>query len=179
MSDRHVQAHQPQTHEVPAHRAHDVPAYDVPQPSVHLPPTGAQVCESPAQAPAADPPADVALLLRAHAERSWLSREVIPVVRQIEAVRELPDDQRPAALAYLEVVWAEALGRARETDAERTRLDGHGRSAEPLCVRAHRHHACVRALREAVARRVTLLLPTAVGLASERNGRQPHLSSSA
>lgn len=109
-------------------------------------------------------PADVALLLRAHAERSWLSREVIPVVRQIEATHELPSEQRPAALAYLEVVWAEALGRARETDAERARLEGPAglecptRDVEPLLARARRQHAGVRTLREAVASRVALLI---------------------
>ena len=73
--------------------------------------------------PATSPPPDVSLLLRAHAERRWLSREVIPVMRQIETCDGLPDEQLPAALAYLEVIWAEALGRARETDAERRRLD--------------------------------------------------------
>src|SRR6202035_4768886 len=71
----------------------------------------------------ASPPPDVSLLLRAHAERRWLSREVVPVLRQIETSSDLPDEQLPAAVAYLEVIWAEALSRAHETDAERRRLD--------------------------------------------------------
>ena len=107
---------------------------------------------------AASPPPDVSLLLRAHAERRWLSREVIPVLRQIESSEELPDEQLPAAVAYLEVIWAEARSRARETDAERRRLDERGPSEQPLLARAHRYHATVRALREAVARRVAQLL---------------------
>jgi hypothetical protein len=45
---------------------------------------------------AAAPP-DLALLPRAHSEQRWLSREVIPVVGQIETGRRLPEDQLPAA----------------------------------------------------------------------------------
>jgi hypothetical protein len=126
--------------------------------------------------PGASPPPDVSLLLRAHAERRWLSREVIPVLRQLETCEGLPDEQLPAALAYLEVIWAEALGRARETDAERRRLDERGPvergpgergpGEQPLVARAHRYHAVVRDLRETVARRVSLLLaPSSDGLA--------------
>jgi hypothetical protein len=108
--------------------------------------------------PTTAPPPDVSLLLRAHAERRWLSREVIPVVRQIETSEGLPDEQLPAALAYLEVIWAEALGRARETDAERRRLDEREAAEQPLLARARRYHAVVRDLRETVARRVARLL---------------------
>jgi hypothetical protein len=110
--------------------------------------------------PAAPPP-DVSLLLRAHAERRWLSREVIPVVRQIETSEGLPEEQLPAALAYLEVIWAAALHRAGETDAERQRLDERDLAAQPLLTRARRYHATVRTLREAVARRVGRLLALA------------------
>ncbi len=108
-------------------------------------------------------PADVALLLRAHSERQWLSREVIPVVRQIETGERLPEEQLPAARAYLEAIWVKALRRARETDAERGHLDAvrvealHPNS-RPLVARARRYHAAVRALREAVARRVAPLI---------------------
>ena len=108
------------------------------------------------------PPPDVSLLLRAHAERHWLSREVIPVIRQLETSEGLPHEQLPAALAYLEVTWAEALSRASETDAERRRLDARDLPAQPLPTRARRYHAVVRALREAVARRVALLLQPSV-----------------
>jgi hypothetical protein len=107
---------------------------------------------------ASSPPPDVSLLLRAHAERRWLSREVIPVLRQIETCEDLPDEQLPAAAAYLEVIWAEALARARETDAERHRLDERPPAEQPLLLRAHRYHAVVHSLRDAVARRVVPLL---------------------
>jgi hypothetical protein len=121
---------------------------------------------------AASPPPDVSLLLRAHAERRWLSREVIPVLRQIESSEELPDEQLPAAVAYLEVIWTEALSRARETDAERRRLDERGPAEQPLLARAHRYDATVRALRETVARRVAqLLLATPSGRVAARGMR--------
>jgi hypothetical protein len=107
-------------------------------------------------------PPDVSLLLRAHAERRWLSREVIPVVRQIETSEDLPDEQLPAAVAYLEVIWAEAIDRAEETDAERRRLDERDPPEQPLLTRAHRYHLVVRDLREAVSRRVVRLLQRSV-----------------
>jgi hypothetical protein len=103
-------------------------------------------------------PSDVSLLLRAHAEQRWLSGEVIPVVRQIETRERLPEDQLPAAVAYLEVIWLEALGRARETEMARGQVDGEDPSERPLPTRARRYHDVVRALREAVARRVARLL---------------------
>jgi len=103
-----------------------------------------------------DPP-DVSLLLRAHSEQRWLSREVIPVVRQLETGERLPDEQLPAALAYLEAIWAEAVGLGRATDAALRRLEAAGGEPQPLHDRARRYHASVRALREAVARRVAPL----------------------
>ncbi len=112
-----------------------------------------------ASAPAeASPPPDVALLLRAHAERRWLSREVIPVVRQIETSRELPEEQVPAALAYLEVIWAEAIVRGHATDTARRLLDAEGAGEQPLLARAHRDHRAVESLRAVVAQRVARLL---------------------
>lgn len=104
------------------------------------------------------PSADVSLLLRAHSEQRWLSREVIPVVRQIESPEQLPDEQLPAATAYLEVIWAEAAARARETDAALRQLGELDHASEPLPTRARRYHTAVRALRLAVARRVTPLI---------------------
>ncbi len=101
---------------------------------------------------ASDPP-DVTLLLRAHSEQRWLSREVIPVVRQLETGEHLPEEQLPAAVAYLEVIWVEAGGLAREADAALRRLDAGDGAQE-----ARRYHATVRALREAVARQVTPLI---------------------
>jgi hypothetical protein len=150
--------------------------------------------------PNPDLPADVSLLLRAHAEQQWLSGEVIPVVRQIETCERqpetparpldsggraseagayrsevpgglcetgeplgeicerLPEDQVPAAVAYLEVVWVEALSRARETEGARRRFEDSGRPDWALPAKARRYHDAVRVLREAVARRVARLL---------------------
>ncbi len=107
-------------------------------------------------------PPDVTLLLRAHSEQRWLSREVIPVVRQIETGVRLPDEQLPAAVAYLEVVWVEAVGLAHETDVALRRLDALDSVRQPaldsvrqpLRARARRYHACVRALRTTVAQHV-------------------------
>jgi hypothetical protein len=123
-------------------------------------------------------PPDVALLLRAHAEQRWLSREVIPVLRQIETRERLPEEQLPAALAYLEMIWSEARRRARATDATCGELVGvaPASAAEPdgcedpaydeaLCAKAHSYHAAVLTLRHAVRRRVAPLLapPTEAG----------------
>ena len=109
----------------------------------------------------AAPPPDVTLLLRAHAEQRWLSREVIPVMRQIETGERLPEEQLPAAVAYLEVIWAEALGLAREADAALRRLDAVGMCA----AEALRYHTLVRALREVLARRVAVALAARVDYA--------------
>lgn len=104
------------------------------------------------------PPADVTLLLRAHAEQRWLSREVIPVLRQIQTRSRLPEEQYAAALAYLEVIWIEALAHARESDAARRILDVPHASPAPLPTRARRYHEVVRALRTLVAARVRPLV---------------------
>jgi hypothetical protein len=118
---------------------------------------------------ACDPPPDVSLLLLAHAEQHLLHREVLPVVRELEGAR-LPAEQLPAALAYLEVVWAQAAARARTTDAALRHLGAAGAGGTPvpaelppLPVRARRYHAYVRALREALARRVAPLLAGGCG----------------
>lgn len=108
--------------------------------------------------PGTSPTPDVSLLLRAHAERRWLSREVIPVVRQIETPEALPEEQLPAALAYLEVIWAEAVVRGHATDTARRLLDADGAGAQPLQARAHHDHRAVENLRRVVARRVSRLL---------------------
>jgi hypothetical protein len=117
------------------------------------------------------PPADIALLLRSHSEQRWLSREVIPVVRQIETGERLPEEQLPAAIAYLEVIWAEAGALARAADKALGALEELGeersdrsrgalacgedpRCGQPLPARARRYHAAVRALRAVLARRV-------------------------
>jgi hypothetical protein len=107
-----------------------------------------------------DHPSDVSLLLRSHAERHWLSREVITVLREVETRDGLPEEQLGAALAYLEVIWLEAKLRARETDGAYDRLDGSpmGSNYEGLYKKALRYYSSVRVLREVVTRRVTPVL---------------------
>lgn len=104
------------------------------------------------------PPSDVCLLLRAHAEQRWLSREVIPVIRQLETPELLPEEQYGAALAYLEVIWIEAQQRAQETDGAHAALKEHSSGSSALPDRACRYHRVVRRLREVVARRVAPIL---------------------
>jgi len=106
------------------------------------------------------PPSDVCLLLRAHAEQRWLSREVVPVMRQLQAPGELPDEQLGAALAYLEVTWLEAVQLAAETDAAFVDLDHAAppSAEETLPCKARSYHAAVRTLRQAVAAHVTALV---------------------
>jgi hypothetical protein len=105
------------------------------------------------------PPSDVCLMLRAHAEQRWLSREIIPVLRQLRDPDELPEEQLGAALAYLEVIWLEATRLAAETDAAYDELDVVSAGAEEtLPSKARSYHAAVHTLRETVARNVTVLL---------------------
>ncbi len=111
---------------------------------------------------ACEHPPDVTLLLRAHSEQRWLSREVIPVVRQLETGESLPEEQLPAAYAYLEVVWIEAVGLAREADAALRRLEALDVARHTLPGKARRYHASVRGLRAAVARRVAVLVAAPV-----------------
>jgi hypothetical protein len=105
---------------------------------------------------ASQAPPDVCLLLRADAERCWLHREVIPVLRELEAPDPLAEEQIGAALAYLEAMWSEATIRARATDA------AHGELREDvLSGVAGRYHAAVRVLRELLAARVSPLIEPA------------------
>ncbi len=73
--------------------------------------------------PLLESPPDVSLLLLAHSEQHLLSSKVIPVVCQLETGERLPEEQLPAATAYLEVIWAEAAMRARQTDAALRHLE--------------------------------------------------------
>lgn len=114
-----------------------------------------------------EPPSDVSLMLRAHAELRCLSREVIPVLRQLETRSELPEEQVGAALAYLEVTWLEAGRRALETDCAhqqlRARCAGQAQSDGQdgdLYGGACRYYDAVKLLRSAVRRRVAPLLGT-------------------
>lgn len=109
---------------------------------------------------------DVSLMLRAHAELRCLSREVIPVLRQVETRDGLPDEQLGAAMAYLEVSWLEARRRAAETDSTHRELAAAAESAAhppgtrdgALYSGACRYYDAVKALRSAVCRRVTPVL---------------------
>jgi hypothetical protein len=107
-------------------------------------------------------PSDIRLLLRADAERHWLHREVIPVLREVETL-ERPREEVGAALAYLEAMWNEASLRARETDAAHNSLHSHDGKCAPLSCTASRYHAAVRVLRGIVADRVLPLVDQTVG----------------
>src|SRR5579871_3281719 len=100
---------------------------------------------------------DICLLLRAHAEQRWLSREVISVLRQLDSYEStLPEEQLGAAFAYLEVVWIEATRHAQETEAARQLLNQAPQTKEraALCAAAERYHGAVKDLRRVVALRV-------------------------
>jgi DNA repair ATPase RecN len=105
-------------------------------------------------------PSDIRLLLRADAEQSWLHREVIPVLHDVETHVELADEEARAeeevgaALSYLEAMWSEAAQRARETDAAHNHLRSCDERSEALAGPAGRYHAAVRILREILAKRV-------------------------
>jgi hypothetical protein len=109
--------------------------------------------------PDPSPLSDVCLLLRAHAEESWLHHEVMPVLRELQHRESLPEEQLGAALAYLEVLWIDASMRAAETEAAHADLNAIDAAGErALSAMARGYHAAVRALRSALARRVAQLL---------------------
>lgn len=115
---------------------------------------------------------EVSLMLRAHAELRCLSREVIPVLRQVETRDGLPSEQLGAAMAYLEVTWLEARQRAQETDCVRRELaaarPSHaGRGDDRLHNGACRYYEAVRVLRDAVQRRVGPMLGACASACSE------------
>jgi hypothetical protein len=105
------------------------------------------------------PLSDVCLLLRAHAEHSWLNHEVMPVVLELEQRDSLPREQLGAAMAYLEVLWIEAAQRAAETEAAHEELDAIDAAGErALAGKARGYHAAVRHFRSHLAARVDGLL---------------------
>lgn len=128
--------------------------------------------------PASLPPSDVCLLLRADAEQSWLHREVIPVLRELEARQGAIDEDCSAALAYLEAMWSEATIRADATDSAHGELRGAAENEEDLLGgAAARYHAAVRVLRELVAARVTTIVkPVAEGDSAVYASTQPLLA---
>ncbi len=109
--------------------------------------------------PDSSTPLDVCLLLRAHAEQLWLSRDTIPVLCQLQVPEGLPEEQLGAALAYLEVSWLEAQRLAGETEAAFAKLVGDvPRPGQELPLQASRYHKAVRILRGAIADRVAELI---------------------
>lgn len=130
-------------------------------------------------------PSDIRLLLRADAEQCWLHREVIPVLQEVEAPEELPEEEVGAALAYLEAMWNEATLRAQQTDAahrlmcsrerecEADAPSGHAgqreQEREALSGLASRYHAAVRALRRIVAERVTPFVDASLGFVERQS----------
>jgi hypothetical protein len=109
-------------------------------------------------------PADICLLLRAHAEQRWLTRRLAPLVRQLEPPRSLTEQQLAGALAYLEVLTIDGARRARETDAALARLQPratpapHPDAAHGFQTQALRYHASVLALRLQLRRRALALI---------------------
>jgi len=104
-----------------------------------------------------EPPSlsDVCLLLRAHAEQSWLSHQILPVVRQLNRPGALPEEQLGAALAYLEVLWTGAAQRAAATEAAHAELEAAAISGDgALSGKARDYHAAVCGLRDSVAHQV-------------------------
>ncbi len=110
-----------------------------------------------------EPPlhSDVCLLLRVHAERGWLDREVLPVLLQLEAQTGIGQEQLEVALAYLEVVWTQARVHACETDATLAWLE-RGSAATHLSERACSYYAAVRSLRDRLDARVSMLLARSI-----------------
>jgi hypothetical protein len=103
-------------------------------------------------------PPDICVLLHAHGEQRWLVSEIVPVLRQLEEPDAIPDDQRGAALAYLEVLWLDARLRAADTDAAHATLDASDSQRDPtLREKAVRYHAAVRRQRKIIARRIAAL----------------------
>ncbi|HEX5853460.1 MAG TPA: hypothetical protein VFY36_10250 [Solirubrobacteraceae bacterium] len=103
-------------------------------------------------------PPDICVLLHAHGEQRWLFSEVVPVLRQLEQPACLPEDQRGAAIAYLEVLWLDAQLRAADTDAAHAKLEAaHANGDRLLHEKAHRYHATVHRERGAIAQRIAAL----------------------
>jgi len=99
-------------------------------------------------------PSDICLLLRAHAEQRWLTTELLPVLRELESPEQIPEEQLGAALAYLELLWADARRHAAETEAALEALAAAGCSSPVISEEARRYNAAVRRLRASVEARV-------------------------
>jgi len=111
------------------------------------------------------PPSDVHLLLRTHAYQHWLSRELLPILRELQAPHSLSREQLGVTLAYLEVLWIEASRRFAEAEAAHAELDAascqlEGTSASNGALRGviRRYAEAVRGLHDCLARHVAELL---------------------
>jgi hypothetical protein len=100
---------------------------------------------------------DICVLLRIHGEEHWLTTEVLPVVRELESPHDVAQEQLGAALAYLEVLWLDALRRAAETDAACATLTAGAQRDRVLFDKTRRYHAAVRRLRSSLGHRVVAL----------------------
>jgi hypothetical protein len=103
-----------------------------------------------------DPP-DISLLLRVYGEQRWLICEVFPVLREAEQPDGIAEQDLPAALAYLEMLWSQARRLARETDAAAALVDDDPACSQVLVEKARRYHAAVRRLRTSMRARVELV----------------------
>jgi hypothetical protein len=111
-----------------------------------------------AQASTQTHPPDIALLLRVYGEQRWLLREVMPVLREAECPGAISEDDLSAAMAYLEMLWSQALRLAQETDAVAEGLDpSDSRCSHVLVGKAQRYHAAIGRLRVGMATRVQKL----------------------
>jgi hypothetical protein len=100
-------------------------------------------------------PPDICLLLRAYAEQRWLTSELEPNLRELERAHAIPEEQLGAALAYVEVLWLDARGRAADTDAAFECLDPElSERHQLLHERARRYYLAVRRLRGQLEARV-------------------------
>jgi hypothetical protein len=100
-------------------------------------------------------PPDISLLLRVYGEQRWLLCEVLPVLREAESAGAISEDDLPAALAYLEMLWSQAARLAAQTDSAAVVLDpADTRCSQILVAKAQRYHAAIRRLRVGMATRV-------------------------
>ena len=111
---------------------------------------------------------DICLLLRAHAEQSWLLTRVLPLVRALERPDAIEPEEQGSALAYLEVLWLEAGLRAAATvaAAEALAADAAQRGTV-IAGKARRYEAAIRRMRGNVDGRVRRLTRPAEGVAAQ------------
>lgn len=115
------------------------------------------------------PLTDTALLLRVYAEHHWLQAELVPVLEQLESPIGVGADEHEAALAYLEVMWAEAQRRAHETDIAHAQAElDFSFSNAALVGQARMYYRWVRGLTAGLAERVQALVGPAGAAAHKR-----------